>query len=200
MCSVRFGSRKLENALVLCSVSNLDLKFNSTFHLIICECLLPCFFSQNSPLLFHLCLHHIFLFLPLSGRLLFTGYNDYTINVWDVLKGTRATILFGHENRVSRVRVSPDGTALCSASWDSTLRVSWSFSTGSNYIFRIIKLLFWVNSRLVLEFTVAFQFKNILHVPLVNESFYKFTSHFIRHTLLILDWTFVCPQNFFNSL
>uniref|UniRef100_A0AAX7TH52 G protein subunit beta 5 n=1 Tax=Astatotilapia calliptera TaxID=8154 RepID=A0AAX7TH52_ASTCA len=59
----------------------------------------------------------------LSGRLLFAGYNDYAINVWDVLKGTRATILFGHENRVSRVRVSPDGTALCSASWDSTLRV-----------------------------------------------------------------------------
>ncbi|KAA8596048.1 hypothetical protein FQN60_011339, partial [Etheostoma spectabile] len=61
----------------------------------------------------------------LSGRLLFAGYNDYTINVWDVLKGTRASILFGHENRVSRVRMSPDGTALCSASWDNTLRI-WS--------------------------------------------------------------------------
>uniref|UniRef100_A0A7N6APR4 G protein subunit beta 5 n=1 Tax=Anabas testudineus TaxID=64144 RepID=A0A7N6APR4_ANATE len=59
----------------------------------------------------------------LSGRLLFAGYNDYTINVWDVLKGTRVSVLFGHENRVSRVRVSPDGTALCSASWDNTLRI-----------------------------------------------------------------------------
>ncbi|MEQ2313628.1 Guanine nucleotide-binding protein subunit beta-5b [Ameca splendens] len=59
----------------------------------------------------------------LSGRLLFTGYNDYTINVWDVLKGTRVSILFGHENRISRVRVSPDGTALCSASWDNSLRI-----------------------------------------------------------------------------
>uniref|UniRef100_A0AAV2LTP4 Uncharacterized protein n=1 Tax=Knipowitschia caucasica TaxID=637954 RepID=A0AAV2LTP4_KNICA len=59
----------------------------------------------------------------LSGRLLFGGYNDYTINVWDVLKGTRTSVLFGHENRVSRVRVSPDGTALCSASWDHTLRI-----------------------------------------------------------------------------
>ncbi|KAG7482952.1 guanine nucleotide-binding subunit beta-5b-like [Solea senegalensis] len=59
----------------------------------------------------------------MSGRLLFAGYNDYTINVWDVLKGTRASILFGHENRVSKVRVSPDGTALCSASWDNTLRI-----------------------------------------------------------------------------
>uniref|UniRef100_A0A3P8W1K9 G protein subunit beta 5 n=2 Tax=Cynoglossus semilaevis TaxID=244447 RepID=A0A3P8W1K9_CYNSE len=59
----------------------------------------------------------------LSGRLLFAGYNDYTINVWDVLKGTRTSILFGHENRVSRVRVSPDGTAVCSSSWDNTLRI-----------------------------------------------------------------------------
>uniref|UniRef100_A0AAQ6AK28 Guanine nucleotide binding protein (G protein), beta 5b n=1 Tax=Amphiprion ocellaris TaxID=80972 RepID=A0AAQ6AK28_AMPOC len=63
----------------------------------------------------------------LSGRLLFAGYNDYTINVWDVLKGTRISMMFGHENRVSRVRLSPDGTALCSASWDNTLRVSRSF-------------------------------------------------------------------------
>uniref|UniRef100_A0A9J8DIV8 Guanine nucleotide binding protein (G protein), beta 5a n=1 Tax=Cyprinus carpio carpio TaxID=630221 RepID=A0A9J8DIV8_CYPCA len=60
----------------------------------------------------------------LSGRLLFGGYNDYTINVWDVLKGTRVSILFGHENRVSTLRVSPDGTAFCSGSWDHTLRVS----------------------------------------------------------------------------
>lgn len=57
------------------------------------------------------------------GRLLFCGYNDYTINVWDVLKGTRVSILFGHENRVSTLRVSPDGTAFCSGSWDHTLRV-----------------------------------------------------------------------------
>lgn len=61
--------------------------------------------------------------LFLVGRLLFGGYNDYTINVWDVLKGTRVSILFGHENRVSTLRVSPDGTAFCSGSWDHTLRV-----------------------------------------------------------------------------
>eukprot|EP00075_Anas_platyrhynchos_P033639 XP_027322892.1 guanine nucleotide-binding protein subunit beta-5 isoform X1 [Anas platyrhynchos] len=59
----------------------------------------------------------------LSGRLLFAGYNDYTINVWDVLKGSRVSILFGHENRVSTLRVSPDGTAFCSGSWDHTLRI-----------------------------------------------------------------------------
>uniref|UniRef100_A0A3B4A7R1 Uncharacterized protein n=1 Tax=Periophthalmus magnuspinnatus TaxID=409849 RepID=A0A3B4A7R1_9GOBI len=55
--------------------------------------------------------------------LLFGGYNDYTINVWDVLKGTRVSILFGHENRVSTLRVSPDGTAFCTGSWDHTLRI-----------------------------------------------------------------------------
>lgn len=41
-----------------------------------------------------------------------------------MLKGARVSILFGHENRVSTLRVSPDGTAFCSGSWDHTLRVS----------------------------------------------------------------------------
>lgn len=58
-----------------------------------------------------------------SGRLLFAGYNDYTINVWDTLKCVRVSLLYGHENRVSSLQVSPDGTALATASWDSTLRV-----------------------------------------------------------------------------
>ena len=61
---------------------------------------------------------------PLSlGRLLFAGYNDYTINVWDTLKCVRLCVLYGHENRLTAVRVSPDGTALATASWDFTLRV-----------------------------------------------------------------------------
>ncbi|XP_064618687.1 guanine nucleotide-binding protein subunit beta-5-like [Lineus longissimus] len=59
----------------------------------------------------------------LSGRLLYSGYNDYTVNVWDVLKGSRITILYGHDNRVSCLGISPDGTALCTGSWDYTLRI-----------------------------------------------------------------------------
>ena len=59
-----------------------------------------------------------------SGRLLFGGYNDYTVNIWDVLKGNRICVLYGHENRVSCLGVSPDGTALCTGSWDNTLKVS----------------------------------------------------------------------------
>lgn len=58
-----------------------------------------------------------------SGRLLFAGYNDYTINVWDTLKCVRLCVLYGHENRLTAVRVSPDGTALATASWDFTLRI-----------------------------------------------------------------------------
>ncbi|XP_014672249.1 PREDICTED: guanine nucleotide-binding protein subunit beta-5-like [Priapulus caudatus] len=58
-----------------------------------------------------------------SGRLLFSGYNDYTVNVWDTLKGNRICILYSHENRVSCLGMSPDGTCLCTGSWDFTLRI-----------------------------------------------------------------------------
>lgn len=58
-----------------------------------------------------------------SGRLLFAGYNDYTCNVWDTLKSQRVCLLYGHENKVSCLQVSPDGTALSTGSWDFTLRV-----------------------------------------------------------------------------
>ncbi|KAL0278420.1 UNVERIFIED_CONTAM: hypothetical protein PYX00_000247 [Menopon gallinae] len=58
-----------------------------------------------------------------SGRLLFAGYNDYTINIWDTLKCVRVSLLYGHENRVSCLQVSPDGTALSTGSWDFTLRI-----------------------------------------------------------------------------
>jgi hypothetical protein len=59
----------------------------------------------------------------ISGRILFGGYDDWTCNVWDTLKGERVGVLTGHENRVSCLGVSIDGMALCTGSWDSTLRV-----------------------------------------------------------------------------
>jgi hypothetical protein len=59
-----------------------------------------------------------------SGRLLFAGYNDYTVSVWDALKVNRLSVLYGHENRVSCLKMSPDGTSLCTGSWDFTLKVS----------------------------------------------------------------------------
>ena len=51
------------------------------------------------------------------------GYNDYTVNLWDTLKCERITVLYGHENRVSALKVSPDGTAIGTASWDTTIRI-----------------------------------------------------------------------------
>ncbi|KAG8898341.1 histone deacetylase [Tulasnella sp. 403] len=59
----------------------------------------------------------------ISGRILFGGYDDWTCNIWDTLKGERVGVLQGHENRISCLGVSSDGTALCTGSWDSTLKV-----------------------------------------------------------------------------
>ncbi|KAL0094833.1 G protein beta subunit [Phycomyces blakesleeanus] len=58
-----------------------------------------------------------------SGRLLFAGYDDYSTQIWDTLKGERVGALSGHENRVSCLGVSSDGMALCTGSWDSMLKV-----------------------------------------------------------------------------
>lgn len=60
----------------------------------------------------------------ISGRVLFAGYDDYNVNVWDTLKGERIGVLAGHDNRVSCLGVSGDGIALCTGSWDSLLKVS----------------------------------------------------------------------------
>ena len=51
-----------------------------------------------------------------SGRLLFAGYDDFNVNIWDTLKGDRVGTLSGHENRVSCLGVSGDGLALCTVS------------------------------------------------------------------------------------
>lgn len=58
-----------------------------------------------------------------SGRLVFGGYYDNIINVWDTLKGERVAAIAGHEARVASIGVSSNGMAMCSASWDATLRV-----------------------------------------------------------------------------
>ncbi|KAI9024939.1 guanine nucleotide-binding protein subunit beta [Phycomyces nitens] len=58
-----------------------------------------------------------------SGRLMFGGYDDYSSYVWDTLKGERVGALGNHSNRVSCVGVASDGMALCTGSWDSTLKI-----------------------------------------------------------------------------
>lgn len=59
----------------------------------------------------------------LSGRYFFAGYDDFACNVWDTLTGAKLDTLNGHDNRVSCLGVSHDGTAMCTGSWDSYLKV-----------------------------------------------------------------------------
>eukprot|EP01126_Amoeba_proteus_P034892 TRINITY_DN34_c0_g1_i2.p1 TRINITY_DN34_c0_g1~~TRINITY_DN34_c0_g1_i2.p1 ORF type:complete len:352 (+),score=46.68 TRINITY_DN34_c0_g1_i2:85-1140(+) len=59
----------------------------------------------------------------ISGRFLFAGYDDYTCGIWDTVKGEKLHALEGHDNRVSCLGVNFDGTALCTGSWDSLLKV-----------------------------------------------------------------------------
>ena len=59
----------------------------------------------------------------LSGRYLFTSYDDPIIRVWDTLKGDPAGDLKGHNQRVSTVGISSDGCALASGSWDNSIKV-----------------------------------------------------------------------------
>lgn len=58
-----------------------------------------------------------------SGRLLFAGDNNSQVLVWDALRARTAGVLAGHDNRVSCLGVAPDGSALCTGSWDATLKV-----------------------------------------------------------------------------
>lgn len=61
-----------------------------------------------------------------AGRMMFVGYDDYTVRVWDTIvnSSNKITQLLGHENRVSAVVVPDEGDCLCTSSWDSTIRVS----------------------------------------------------------------------------
>nr|XP_023845078.1 guanine nucleotide-binding protein G(I)/G(S)/G(T) subunit beta-3-like isoform X1 [Salvelinus alpinus]XP_023845079.1 guanine nucleotide-binding protein G(I)/G(S)/G(T) subunit beta-3-like isoform X1 [Salvelinus alpinus] len=58
-----------------------------------------------------------------SGRLLLAGYDDFNVNIWDMLKAERVGVLAGHDNRVSCIGVSSDGMACCTGSWDSFLKI-----------------------------------------------------------------------------
>ncbi len=60
-----------------------------------------------------------------SGRLLFAGYDYGYCHIWDTLKGTRILTL-PHDDRVSCLAVSRDGTALCTGCWDYLLRI-WTW-------------------------------------------------------------------------
>lgn len=61
-----------------------------------------------------------------SGRLMFTSYAESTsVFVWDTITGEVVGSLNGHEDVVSKVRVSPNGLAVATASRDEAIKV-WS--------------------------------------------------------------------------
>lgn len=61
-----------------------------------------------------------------SGRLMFSSYAESTsIFVWDIINGEIVGSLNGHGGVVSKVKVSPDGLGVATASRDETIKI-WS--------------------------------------------------------------------------
>lgn len=65
--------------------------------------------------------------LSKSGRYAFIGVADFSgVAIWDAVKGEEVGSLKGHKSQVSNIGLSGDGRALCTASWDGTLKVCHS--------------------------------------------------------------------------
>ena len=58
-----------------------------------------------------------------TGQFVFGGLDDYTCRVWDTISGEELQSLSGHEGKVSCTGVPENGGALCTASWDTTIRI-----------------------------------------------------------------------------
>jgi WD40 repeat protein len=64
----------------------------------------------------------VFTLAPLSAGMLASGGQDGSVRIWDTATG-RSTVLDRHDQRVGKVRASPDGHLLASTSMDGTMRV-----------------------------------------------------------------------------
>ncbi|KAH8498318.1 hypothetical protein H0E87_017289 [Populus deltoides] len=66
----------------------------------------------------------------ISGRLLFAGYSNGDCYVWDTLLAevvlNLGSLQNSHEKRISCLGLSADGSALCTGSWDTNLKI-WAF-------------------------------------------------------------------------
>ncbi|KAK3412520.1 hypothetical protein EUGRSUZ_I01264 [Eucalyptus grandis] len=66
----------------------------------------------------------------ISGRLLIAGYSNGDCFVWDTLLAqvvlNLGSLQNSHEGRISCLGVSADGSALCTGSWDTNLKI-WAF-------------------------------------------------------------------------
>lgn len=58
-----------------------------------------------------------------SGRLMYACYTDLGCVVWDILNTEVVGKLEGHTNRVTSVKTSPDGLAVCTGSWDTIMKI-----------------------------------------------------------------------------
>jgi len=61
-----------------------------------------------------------------SGRFMVAGYDDFSTRVWDVLTGKPAaglSKLESHEKRVSCLGINKSGKAICTGSWDDSLKI-----------------------------------------------------------------------------
>ncbi|XP_047311943.1 guanine nucleotide-binding protein subunit beta-like [Impatiens glandulifera] len=66
----------------------------------------------------------------ISGRLLFAGYTNGDCYVYDTLLAqvvlNLGSLQSSHQNRISCLGLSADGSALCTGSWDTNLKI-WAF-------------------------------------------------------------------------
>ncbi|XP_016502435.2 guanine nucleotide-binding protein subunit beta-2-like isoform X2 [Nicotiana tabacum] len=66
----------------------------------------------------------------ISGRLLFAGYSNGDCYMWDTLLAkvvlNLGSVQNSHEGRISCLGLSADGSALCTGSWDTNLKI-WAF-------------------------------------------------------------------------
>lgn len=60
-----------------------------------------------------------------SGRLMYACYINLGCIIWDTLKGDVVGTLEGQGPKISGIRASPDGLAICTGSWDQNLKL-WS--------------------------------------------------------------------------
>lgn len=58
-----------------------------------------------------------------SGRLIYSCYSDFGCIIWDTLKQEIVGAIDGQLNKITQVRVSPDGVGICTTGRDSTIKI-----------------------------------------------------------------------------